>query len=67
MPASKTSEAHTGRVALVTGTAHGIRQAIAASLAERGAEMPGGMPTCPAGISTARPAPEIPVRGGGRA
>jgi hypothetical protein len=28
MPASKTSEAPTGRVALVTGTAYGIRQAM---------------------------------------
>ena len=28
MPASKTSEPHTGRVALVTGTAYGIRQAM---------------------------------------
>jgi 3-oxoacyl-[acyl-carrier protein] reductase len=35
MPASKTSEPHTGRVALVTGAAHGIGQAIAAGLAER--------------------------------
>jgi hypothetical protein len=35
MPASKTSEPHTGRLALVTG-AHGIGQAIAAGLAERG-------------------------------
>jgi NAD(P)-dependent dehydrogenase (short-subunit alcohol dehydrogenase family) len=30
MLASKTSEPHTGRVALVTGAAHGIGQAIAA-------------------------------------
>src|SRR5258705_2207549 len=36
MPASKTSEPHTGRVALVTGAAHGIGQTIAAGLAERG-------------------------------
>jgi NAD(P)-dependent dehydrogenase (short-subunit alcohol dehydrogenase family) len=36
MPASKTSEPHPGRVALVTGTAHGIGQAIVAGLAERG-------------------------------
>jgi NAD(P)-dependent dehydrogenase (short-subunit alcohol dehydrogenase family) len=35
MPASKTSEPRTGRVALVTGAAHGIGQAIAAGLAER--------------------------------
>jgi NAD(P)-dependent dehydrogenase (short-subunit alcohol dehydrogenase family) len=36
MPASKTSEPHTGRVGLATGTAHGIGQTIAAGLAERG-------------------------------
>jgi NAD(P)-dependent dehydrogenase (short-subunit alcohol dehydrogenase family) len=36
MPANKTSEPHTGRVALVTRAAHGIGQAIAAGLAERG-------------------------------
>ena len=36
MPASKTSEPHTIRVALVTGAAHDIGQAIAAGLAERG-------------------------------
>ena len=35
MPASKTSEPHARRVALVTGAAHGIGQAIAAGLAER--------------------------------
>jgi NAD(P)-dependent dehydrogenase (short-subunit alcohol dehydrogenase family) len=36
MPARKTSEPCTGRVALTTGAAHGIGQAIAAGLAERG-------------------------------
>jgi NAD(P)-dependent dehydrogenase (short-subunit alcohol dehydrogenase family) len=36
MPASKTSELDTGRVALVTGAAYGIGQAMAAGLAERG-------------------------------
>jgi hypothetical protein len=35
MPASKTSESHARRVALVTGGAHGMGQAIAAGLAER--------------------------------
>ena len=34
MAASKTSEPHARRVALVTGAAHGIGQAIAAGLAE---------------------------------
>jgi hypothetical protein len=36
MPASKSPGPHTGRVALATGAAHGIGQAIAAGLAERG-------------------------------
>ena len=35
MPASKASEPHAGRVALVTRAARGIGQAIAAGLAER--------------------------------
>ena len=36
MPARNTSEPHTGRVALMTGAAHGIGQDNAAGLAERG-------------------------------
>jgi NAD(P)-dependent dehydrogenase (short-subunit alcohol dehydrogenase family) len=36
MPASRTSEPHAGRVALLTGAAHCIGQAIAAGLAGRG-------------------------------
>ena len=35
MPASKTSELHNGRIALVTGAAHGIGQPIAMGLAGR--------------------------------
>ena len=34
MPPNRTSEPHAGRVALVTGAARGIGQAIAAGLAE---------------------------------
>jgi NAD(P)-dependent dehydrogenase (short-subunit alcohol dehydrogenase family) len=36
VPASKTSEPHAGRVALATGAARGIGQAIPAGLAEHG-------------------------------
>jgi NAD(P)-dependent dehydrogenase (short-subunit alcohol dehydrogenase family) len=39
MPASKASEPHTGRVALVTGAARGVGQVITAGLAERGARI----------------------------
>jgi NAD(P)-dependent dehydrogenase (short-subunit alcohol dehydrogenase family) len=39
MPASKTSEPHAGRVALVTAAARGIGQAIATGLPERGARI----------------------------
>ena len=39
MPSRRTSEAHAGRVALVTGAAHGIGQAIAVGLAECGARI----------------------------
>jgi NAD(P)-dependent dehydrogenase (short-subunit alcohol dehydrogenase family) len=39
MPSTRTSEAHAGRVAQVTGAARGIGQAIAVGLAERGARI----------------------------
>ena len=39
MPSTRTSEAHAGRVALVTGAVRGIGQAIAVGLAKRGARI----------------------------
>jgi 3-oxoacyl-[acyl-carrier protein] reductase len=39
MPSTRTSEAHAGRVALVTGAARGIGQAIAVGLVKRGARI----------------------------
>jgi NAD(P)-dependent dehydrogenase (short-subunit alcohol dehydrogenase family) len=48
---TKTStKAHTGRVALVTGAAQGIGQAIAVSLAERGTQVIATDLTPPDGI-----------------